>query len=209
MDIVRTAKKRKGVFIMMRKEQELLFEKCRTYRRFLQKPLPEGLLSHLVGIAHKRSCGRNGQVLSFYAAASSKALAALLPHLHWAAALPKEIGTPQKGEEPVALIFLVRSKDASPLSLVDAGIAVDAMAYCAMCEGVGSAILAALDHAAIQEILGLKKDQEILLCLALGYPAHKSTVVPVPESGKLDYYVDEKRDYFVPKKDLSDVMTVL
>lgn len=81
---------------MTRKEQETLFEKCRTYRRFLQKPLPEGLLSYLVGIAHKRSCGRNGQVLSFYAAVSSKALAALLPHLHWAAALPKEIGTPQK-----------------------------------------------------------------------------------------------------------------
>lgn len=90
---------------MTRKEQETLFEKCRTYRRFLQKPLPEGLLSYLVGIAHKRSCGRNGQVLSFYAAVSSKALAALLPHLHWAAALPKEIGTPQKEEEPVALIF--------------------------------------------------------------------------------------------------------
>lgn len=122
---------------MTRKEQETLFEKCRTYRRFLQKPLPEGLLSYLVGIAHKRSCGRNGQVLSFYAAVSSKALAALLPHLHWAAALPKEIGTPQKEEEPVALIFLVRPKDASPISLIDAGIAVDSMAYCAMCEGAG------------------------------------------------------------------------
>ena len=118
MDIARTAKKRKVVFIMTRKEQETLFEKCRTYRRFLQKPLPEGLLSYLVGIAHKRSCGRNGQVLSFYAAVSSKALAALLPHLHWAAALPKEIGTPQKEEEPVALIFLVRPKDASPISLI-------------------------------------------------------------------------------------------
>ena len=90
---------------MTRKEQETLFEKCRTYRRFLQKPLPEGLLSYLVGIAHKRSCGRNGQVLSFYAAVSAKALAALLPHLHWAAALPKEIGTPQKEEEPVASFF--------------------------------------------------------------------------------------------------------
>ena len=122
---------------MTRKEQETLFEKCRTYRRFLQKPLPEGLLSYLVGIAHKRSCGRNGQVLSFYAAVSSKALAALLPHLHWAAALPKEIGTPQKEEEPVALIFLVRPKDASPISLIDAGIAVDSMAYCAMCEASG------------------------------------------------------------------------
>ena len=26
---------------------------------------------------------------------------------------------------------------------------------------------------------------------------------------KTDYYVDEKRNYFVPKKNLSDVMTVL
>ena len=181
MDIARTAKKRKVVFIMTRKEQETLFEKCRTYRRFLQKPLPEGLLSYLVGIAHKRSCGRNGQVLSFYAAVSSKALAALLPHLHWAAALPKEIGTPQKEEEPVALIFLVRPKDASPISLIDAGIAVDSMAYCAMCEGVGSAILAALDRAAIQGILGLEKDQEVFLCLALGYPA---TRAPCPCTGK-------------------------
>ena len=44
----------------------------------------------------------------------------------------------------MALNFLVRPKDASPISLIDAGIAVDSMAYCAMCEGVGSAILAAL-----------------------------------------------------------------
>lgn len=96
--------------------------------------------------------------------------------------------------------FLVRPKDASPISLIDAGIAVDSMAYCAMCEGVGSAILAALDRAAIQGILGLEKDQEVFLCLALGYPAHKSTVVPVPESGTLDYYVDEKGIILFPKR---------
>ena len=49
-------------------------------------------------------------------------------------------------------------------------------------------------------ILGLEKDQEVFLCLALGYPAHKSTVVPVPESGTLDYYVDEKGIILFPKR---------
>ena len=89
------------------------------------------------------------------------------PIFIWAAALPKKSLRLKKEEEPVALIFLVRPKDASPISLIDAGIAVDSMAYCAMCEGVGSAILAALDRAAIQKILGLKRIRRSFFVLPL------------------------------------------
>ena len=54
-----------------------------------------------------------------------------------------------------------------PISLIDAGIAVDSMAYCAMCEGVGSAILAALDRAAIQGFWALKRIRRSFFVLPL------------------------------------------
>ena len=43
------------------------------------------------------------------------------------------------------------------------------------------------------------------LVLALGYPSHKSTVVELKDS--LDYYLDEERNYYVPKRALEDIVT--
>lgn len=69
---------------------------------------------------------------------------------------------------------------------------------------MGSAILAAVDRVKIAALLEIPEDREVVTVLALGYPAHKSTLVP-GEEGKLAYYVDEARDYYVPKLPLEKV----
>lgn len=185
-----------------------LYKGCRTYRRFTQKPVQASLVRELVDVARQRSCGRNTQMLRYVAVTSPENVKALQPLLHWAAALPREIGTPKEGEQPTALIVVTKLKGANPIiSNIDLGIALDAMAITAWQQGVGSAILAAVDRKKIAALLELPEDQEVNVVLALGYPGHRSTMVPVREGGSLDYYVDEKRDYYVPKLPLAAVLT--
>lgn len=184
----------------------VLYDSCRTYRRFLQKPLEPGLLRTLVDVARKRSCGRNSQWLRFVAVEQPENVKAMQPLLHWAAALPKEIGTPKEGEQPVAFVVAAKPRNASPMiSDIDLGIALDAMAITAWQKGVGSAILAAVDRKKIAALLEIPEGLEVNIVLALGYPAHKSTLVSGEEGKSLDYYVDGNRDYYVPKLPLEKV----
>lgn len=44
--------------------------------------------------------------------------------------------------------------------------------------------------------------------VAFGYPSHKSRVEDVKD-GDIKYYLDENRDYVVPKRKLGDVVTYL
>lgn len=182
-----------------------LYDTCRTYRRFEQKPVEPELLRTLADVARKRSCGRNGQCLRFTVVESPANVKAMQPLLRWAAVLPKEIGTPKEGEQPVAFVVVSRPKDANlTISSIDVGIALDAMAITAWQQGVGSAILAAVDRPKIAALLDIPEEREVVTVLALGYPSHQSTLVP-GEEGKLAYYVDEARDYYVPKLPLEKV----
>lgn len=185
-----------------------LYTTCRTYRRFTQKPVPQTLVRGLVDVARQRSCGRNGQVLRYVSVTTPENVKAMQPLLHWAAALPKEIGTPKEGEQPTAFVVVAKPKDANPIiSNIDLGIALDAMAITAWQQGVGSAILAAVGRAKIAALLELPEGLEVNVVLALGYPSHKSTLVPAEAGKPLAYYVDEKRDYYVPKLPLEAVLT--
>lgn len=183
-----------------------LYELCRTYRRFKQIPLDHAFLVNLVDTARKRSSARNGQPWHYYLVENREKLDQLYPYLHWAAALPPEIGTPKKDEQPVACIVMTQEKKANPFSMIDAGIAFDTIAFLAISQGIGTALLGAIDRKKIAQLLNVPDEQEVILTIALGYPAHKSTLVSVPDSGNLDYFVDEKRDYYVPKKSLKDVL---
>ena len=153
---------------MTRKEQETLFEKCRTYRRFCRNRFPKDFFPIWWELPIKGAAAGMDRCCPFMQRFLQRPLPLFCPiFIGLRPCLRKSVRLKKRRNRWPSL-FLVRPKDASPISLIDAGIAVDSMAYCAMCEGVGSAILAALDRAAIQGILDLEKDQEVFLCLALG-----------------------------------------
>lgn len=183
-----------------------LYTTCRTYRRFNQESVPEKLLHTLVDVAHNRSTGRNAQELRFVVIHTPAMVKAMQPLLTWAASLPKEIGTPVEGEQPTAFVVVLRPKQAVPMiSYIDVGIALDTMAITAWEQGVGSCIMASVNRPKVAKLLDVSEEYEVSMVLALGYPSHKSTLVPVtPEKGQ-DYYVDENRDYYVPKLKLEQV----
>jgi FMN reductase [NAD(P)H] len=185
----------------------VLYDSCRTYRRFLQKPLEPGLLRTLVDVARKRSCGRNSQWLRFVAVEQPENVKAMQPLLHWAAALPKEIGTPKEGgtasgfcgggQTPECLAHDQRHRSGDRPGCH--------VAITAWQKEVGSAILAAVDRKKIAALLEIPEELEVNIVLALGYPAHKSNLVSGEKGKSLDYYVDENRDYYVPKLPLEKV----
>ena len=41
--------------------------------------------------------------------------------------------------------------------------------------------------------------------VAFGYPAHKANIVPMTEQTGVKYYLDENRDYCVPKRSAEEI----
>lgn len=87
--------------------------KCRTYRRFSQDPIDPAILDELMENVRIVSSAMNGQVLRYVVVKDPELVKALQPAIHWAAALPKELGTPKEGEQPVAFILVCKEAHAT------------------------------------------------------------------------------------------------
>lgn len=178
---------------------------CRSYRRFTQEEIPQELLAMMAENARISNSGMNAQPIRYAMVTTPEAVAAMQPLVHWAAKLPKEIGTPKKGEEPTAFVVLCEEGRHTPATDIDLGIAARTMTLTACEGGVGSCMMTNVEFPKVKEALALPESWTPRLVIALGYPDHASCIVPVPESGDLSYYVNEDRDYFVPKRSADEV----
>jgi FMN reductase [NAD(P)H] len=178
----------------------------RTYRRFYQKPVPQDVLDDIAAAARLSSCARNGQNLRLVVTDAPADIDAACGMVHWAAALPPELGVPKKDERPTLLIALVRSADTQANVETDAGILLANITLAAWAKGVGSCILGNIDRTKLSALFALAPEEKLLYLAAFGYPSHKSTAVPVPASGSLNYYLDENRNYCVPKRPAAELM---
>lgn len=190
----------------MSKSLSELYDGCRSYRRFKQKKIPEEILEELVETARKRSSGMNAQPLRYIVVKSPEKVSMIQPYIHWAAKLPKEIGTPRENELPTAFIIVLTPVKTNSITNIDTGIVLDTMAITAWQHGVGSCIINAVDREDLKEIISISDDLIIGSVLALGYPLNKSTIVEVDDEHGLDYYVDDNRDYYVPKRSADEVI---
>lgn len=187
-----------------------LMEWCRTYRRFDQaKPVPENVLENIMEAARLANSASNRQQLRFLVVKSPEMVEKLFTFTHWAAILPKELGQPKDGEHPV--LFIVPTYEASEKAKwtdVDIGIAETRMTIAAAAEGVGSCILANIERNPIRDVLGLPASIEIATIVAFGYPTHESHIVSMKD-GDVKYYLDEKKDYCVPKRSREDLFRIV
>lgn len=186
-----------------------LYAGCRTYRRFQQKPVPRSVVERMLDNARTANSASNAQPVRYTAVLDADLVAQMQPLVRWAAKLPAEQGTPKAGEQPTAFVALSLVRDAGPLALVDLGIAAHTLTTTAWEAGVGSCIMGAISIGRITKLLQIPDDQELKLAVALGYPSHTSTVVDVPDSGSLAYYLDGERNYCVPKLPLQRVARIL
>lgn len=186
-----------------------LYKGCRSYRRFRQDPIPEELWNALKENLRNANSGLNRQSLHFYMLKSPEIVAKMQTMVHWAAALPPEVGTPHKDEQPVGYIVIAKGPNSSAVVDIDVGISAHVITTTAYEAGFGSCMMAALNLKDIADLIHLPEEYTIRLAVALGKPGCTSTIVAPPADGKLSYYVDEERNYYVPKRPIEEIITVL
>jgi nitroreductase len=185
-----------------------LLKTRRTYRRFEQKPVPQDVVDDILEAARIANCSANRQRLRYLVIQKPEDINNVFHLTKWAAALPKEVGTPKENERPT-LFIAVLEDTSSPVSCdTDAGIALANMTTAAWAKGVGSCIMASINRPALAKLFHLKEGLVLHTVVAFGYPTHKSILVDVRDGNK-NYYLDENNDYCVPKYAKEDIVTYL
>lgn len=182
-----------------------LYHTCRTFRRFEQKPVPDDLVLKMLENARVANSAANAQPLRYIVVSTPDVVAQMQPLVKWAAKLPTEIGTPVQGEQPTLFIVVTVPQKLGKFTYVDLGIAARTLTTTAWSEGVGSCMMGAINVPKINELLEVPENRTTALAIAFGYPAHESTVVEMPVDGDLSYYVDDERNYYIPKRPLEEI----
>ncbi len=191
--------------IMMDNLMELLKTR-RTYRRFEQRDISQEIIDEILEAARLASSAANRQPLSYIVIRNAKDLADVFAYTKWAGALPPEQGQPKEGERPVLFIAVVENLDINKNCDTDAGLAISNMTLAAWNRGVGSCMIGACNKEALSKLFGLTENQALHTVVAFGYPTHESHVVDMEDKAQFKYYLDDKRDYVVPKRKLSDIV---
>ncbi len=186
-----------------------LMETRRTYRRFTQKPIPPEVISDIANALRFSSSARNDQPIRLLLIQKTDMIQSVNQLVKWAGALPPELGTPKSNELPTLFAAVLDDTSCPGSHDTDAGIAIANMTLAAWAHGVGSCIMQAINRPALAELLQLPQGTAIHSMLAFGYPAHKSTLVPVPEDGSLKYYLDANKDYCVPRHSVEELVSTL
>lgn len=185
---------------------ELLAER-RSYRRFEQRKIDSSIIDEILIAARLASSAANRQPLSYIVVEGKNKVDQVFDYTKWAAALPPEQGQPKENERPTLFIAVVQNTDINANSDTDAGLAIANMTLAAWNHGVGSCIIANCNKTALSELFGLSENQKLHTVIGFGYPTHKSLIVPMERGESSNYYLDENRDYIVPKRKLSDIVT--
>lgn len=181
----------------------------RTYRRFEQREISGETVEEILTAARLASSAANRQPLSYIVVGKPEKVAEVFAYTRWAGALPPEQGQPKENERPVLFIAVVENLDINRDCDTDAGLAIANMTLAAWNRGVGSCMIGACDKAALSELFGLTENQKLHTVVAFGYPSHESRIVDMESSEEFKYYLDENRDYVVPKRKLEDVVRFL
>lgn len=184
-----------------------LLKTRRTYRRFEQKEISRDVLDEILMAARFASSAANRQPLSYIVVREPGAVADVFAHTRWAGALPPELGQPKEKERPTLFIAVVENLDINKDCDTDAGLAISNMTLAAWNRGVGSCMIGACNKEALSQMFGLGENQKLHTVVAFGYPSHESHIVDMESPEQFKYYLDEKKDYVVPKRKLEDVVT--
>ncbi len=181
----------------------------RTYRRFEQKAVPQDVVDDIVEALRLSSCGANRQAVRLVIVSSPEMVAKVQPLVKWAAYLPPEQGMPKADELPTLYAAVVQDTAIPGDLATDTGIALANMTLAAWDKGVGSCIMGAIDKPALTGLLGIAEPEKLAFMIAFGYPSHKASVVPMTEQTGVKYYLDENRDYCVPKRSTEELARYL
>ena len=177
----------------------------RTYRRFAQKAVPQDVVNDIVEAVRLSSCGANRQAVRLVMVQSPAMVAKVQPLVRWAAYLPPEQGTPKADELPTLYAAVLQDTSIPGDLATDTGIALANMTLAAWDKGVGSCIMGAINKPALTKLLGIEEPLKLAFMVAFGYPTHKAHIVPMTGQTCVKYYLDDARDYCVPKRSAEEI----
>jgi len=185
----------------------MIYEKItsrRTIRKYAQKNVPqEVFLVRCVDAARLSPSGANRQPLKYIIVNDQELIKEVFSTLGWAGYLPDY--HPSEYEMPRAYIVIIVDKSIRENPGHDAGIAAMSISMVAYDEGLGSCILGAVDREKLRGILKVPDSLDIVLVVALGYPA-ENPVADKMNNGDIKYWLDENGILHVPKRSLEEVV---
>ena len=181
----------------------------RTCRRFEQKPVPQDVVEDVIEAVRLSSCGANRQAVRLVIVNKPEDVAKVQPLVKWAAYLPPEQGTPKSDELPTLYVAVVQDTSIPGDLNTDTGIALANLTLSAWDKGVGSCIMGAINKPALTELLGIEEPEKLAFMVAFGYPAHEAHIVPMTEATGVKYYLDDNKDYCVPKRSAEEIARYL
>lgn len=185
--------------------RELVY-KNRSYRRFRQdKAVPMTTLDSLIDLSRITPSAGNLQPLKYVLSTDPKMNAGIFDTLAWAAYL-KDWPGPEEGERPSAYVVMLGDTSITGKIICDHGIAVQTIMLGAVEKGLGGCILASVDKKKIGALLSIPEGLDVLLVLALGVPAEKVRVEPMPDDGSVKYWRDGSGTHHVPKRKLDELV---
>ena len=163
------------------------------------------MVNDIVEAVRLSSCGANRQAVRLVVVQSTEMVAKVQPLVKWAAYLPPEQGTPKADELPTLYVAVVQDTAIPGDLATDTGIALANMTLAAWAKGVGSCIMGAINKPALTGLLGIQEPEKLAFMVAFGYPTHASHIVPLTEETGVKYYLDDARDYCVPKRSAEEI----
>ena len=170
-----------------------------TLRRSIRKFRPESVsldcLRQIVEVARLYPSGGNRQPIRFALITDKELRDAVFADLGWAMYLPDfKI---EDDERPMAYIALLRDETVAKSCDYDVGAASTMVMVAAVDKGLATCALASFSKPKLSALLNLPENLHPELLIAIGYPAHESSVVSMGDT--IRYTQDEKGDFLVPK----------
>lgn len=186
--------------------ETMIYEKIagrRTIRKYVRRDIPRNVFIRCVDAARLSPSSMNLQPLKYIIVNDQTLLEKVFSTLKWAGYLPDY--QPSRDEMPRGYIIILLDKEIRMSYGVDPGIAAMSISMVAYEEGLGSCILGAIDKPKLRRILNIPESLEIVLVVALGYPAEKPIVDKVKD-GVIKYWLDDAEVLHVPKRNLEDIL---
>jgi len=175
----------------------------RTTRKFQQKPVPEDVLRRCVEAARLSPSGSNRQPLKYVIVNDEQQLTKVFKATRWAGSLPEYY--PSDDEAPTAYIAILLDTTIRENPAHDAGITAMSISLVAYDSGIASCMLGGIDREVLRDVLNVPAQLNLVMLVALGYPAEKQ-VVEVAKDGQITYWLDDAGVIHVPKRPIKEIL---
>lgn len=89
---------------------------------------------------------------------------------------------------------------------IDEGLVISNLTLIAAEKGIGSCIIGSVNDNKMREILNYEDNFSCEVVIAFGYPKIKSTIKEINTKEDQSYYLDEDKNYIVPKYKVEDIV---